>query len=107
MNTPKYDINQIVYLRESAAIGHIEPVKISGMQKRGKDWIYNVFAGTVGAVNAAYYGDRRSLINGSVLYFTEAEFVTEYEALKLTEANLEIQLSKVRSQISSRYPNGD
>ena len=106
MSTPKYDVNQVVYLRESAALGHIEPVKISGMQRRGSDWIYNIYAGTIGATNAAYYGDRRSLVNGSVLYFTEAEFVTEYEALMLTKANLEIQLEKINAQITSRYPDG-
>lgn len=107
MDIPKYDINDIVYLRESAALGFLEAVRINGLTKRDNDWVYSIYAGTVGAANANLYGDRRSLINGSLLYFTENEFVTEYEAMVLTKANLERQLDSIDRQIQSKYPNGD
>ena len=105
--TPKYDINDIVYLRESAALGFIEPVRISGLSKRGDEWLYSVYAGIAGAVSASLYGDRRSHVQGNVLLFTENEFVTEYEALFLTKVNLERQLSNINKQIQSKYPNGN
>lgn len=105
--TPKFDINDIVYLRESAALGFLEPVRISGISKNGTEWIYSVYAGLAGAASASLYGDRRSLVHGNVLLFTENEFVTEYEAMLLSKANLEKQLNGINRQIQSKFPNGD
>lgn len=104
---PKYDINDIVYLRESAALGFLEPVRISGISKKGDEWIYSVYAGIAGAASASLYGDRRSHIHNNVLLFTENEFVSEYDALVLTKVNLERQLSNIQKQINSKYPNGN
>jgi hypothetical protein len=97
-------MNDIIYLRESAALGFMEAVRISGIYQRGSEWLYTIYAGIAGAANANYYGDRRTLVNGSILHFTESELVSEYDALMLTKANLERQLSKVEQQINTKYP---
>lgn len=46
------------------------------------------------------------MTEANFLNFTEDEFVTECEALTLTQANLQNQLDKVKSQKESKYPNG-
>jgi hypothetical protein len=104
---PAYEINDIVYLRESAALGFLEPVRISGISKRGLEWVYSVYAGVAGAVSAGLYGDRRSYVHGGELLFTESEFVTEYQAMTLSKTILERQLENVNKLILSKYPNGD
>jgi hypothetical protein len=104
MATPKYNINDIIYLRESAALGFLEAVRISGVYKKGAEWLYTIYAGIAGAANANYYGDRRTLVNGSILHFTESELISEYDALLLTKANLQRQLDKIEQQINTKYP---
>lgn len=104
MATPKYNINDIIYLRESAALGFLEAVRISGVYKKGEEWLYTIYAGVIGAANANYYGDRRTLVNGSILHFTESELISEYDALLLTKANLQRQLDKIEQQINTKYP---
>jgi len=104
-NAPKYDIGNVVYLRESAALGFLEPARISGISRRGPDWIYSIYVGLAGSTSANLFGDRRSMVHNNTLFFTEEEFVTELEALQLTKSNLERQLNSVNQQITSKYPS--
>ena len=98
---PKYEVGDVVYLRESAAIGHLEAVRIAAVLNKGANWIYtvNLYAGSPTAV--AQYGDRIMQVNGATVYYDEGEFVSLCEALSLAEANLTLQLQKVQQQISN------
>lgn len=95
---PKYDVADVVYLRESAAIGSLEAVKISGIHKSANGWLYTVTAGTVGAVAPPVYGDRISGISGATLYYSEDELITLCDALVLREANALEQFRTARAQ---------
>ena len=86
MSNPVYDIGQVVYLRESAAMGFLEAVKISGLYKTNAGWTYTIESRSAQPSAAATYGDRISFANNSTLYLSEGEFVTVCEALDLAEA---------------------
>lgn len=104
---PTYSIGDVVYLKESAALGFLEAVTISGIyrsnnpgmvQWAGDVWLYTVQAGRSRPTSVAMYGDRRSLISGATLYYGETEFVLICDALDMVEANLTKQLDQVRAQ---------
>jgi hypothetical protein len=106
-------LNEVVYIRESAAIGFLEPVRISGIHQKGSEWTYTIHIGSIGASSPWMTGDRRSLVHNSVLYFTENEFVTRQEAMQLTKSSLERKLTDIKKQIpddeqdpESRGPQG-
>ena len=98
---PLFNIGDIVYLRESAALGYLEAVRISGITKTRVGWIYTVSARTPGPIAVAHHGDRINSVAGSVLYFTESEFVLVCDALDLAEANVKRQLDKIQAQKAS------
>lgn len=103
---PLYNINDIVYLRESAALGFLEAVRVSGITRTQSTWLYTVYAGRMGAVAPTHFGDRTSLTEANFINFTEDEFISECEALSLSVANLQRQLDSVKAQKDSKYPNG-
>jgi len=105
-NTPLYKINDVVYLRESAALGFLEAVRISGISKINSSWLYTVHAGRMGAIAPTHFGDRISMTQGNILNFTEDEFVSEYDAMALSQANLQRQLDKIKLQKDTKYPLG-
>ena len=101
IETPLYDVGDVVYLKESAAMGFLEAVAISGITRNRGIWSYAIsFAGS-GPTAPSYYGDRVSSTQHKLLYFTETEFVTKCDALALAKANLELQLSSIQAQINS------
>jgi len=97
---PKYKIDDVVYLRSSAVIGFLEAAKISSMQTYQGQWIYTIYAGGPSVVPNSTYGDRKSLLDKSTLYFTESEFVTLCEALPMMRAHLQDRLDKVEEAIT-------
>ena len=103
---PLYKNNDVVYLKESAALGFLEAVRISGVARINSTWLYTVYAGRMGAIAPSHFGDRISLTEANILNFTEDEFVNECEALTLSEANLQNQYDKVKAQKESKYPSG-
>ncbi|MDB4490060.1 hypothetical protein N9045_00950 [bacterium] len=103
---PLYNINDIVYLRESAALGFLEAVRVSGITRTQSTWLYSVYAGRMGAVAPTHFGDRISLTEANFINFTEDEFISECEALSLSVANLQRQLDSVKAQKESKYPGG-
>jgi hypothetical protein len=98
---PLYDIDDILYLRESAALGFLEPVKISSMTLSRQGWVYQVSAKISGARAPSTSGDRISLVTGNLLYFGESEFVDQCDALALVEANLQAALDRIQAQRAS------
>jgi hypothetical protein len=98
MSNPQYAINDVVYLRESAALGYIEAVRISGVANSNGSWIYTVSSRISQPRHATVYGDRISFVNGATLYFTEDEFVTLCEALNLAEDCFTRALAAIQTQ---------
>jgi hypothetical protein len=97
-STPLYDEGDVVYLKESAALGFLEPARISAIFKRNGQWLYTVKMGAGDPNPVAHYGDRIHMVRGSVVYFTEDEFVLLCDALDLAEANAQKQLDNIQSQ---------
>ncbi len=100
MDAPLYEEGDTVYLRESAAIGFLEAVIISGIRRGDNKWLYSVQAG-ISQRNATHYGDKISFVNGAQLLFTEEEFVPLCTALDLAEANLQRQLADIQRRKAS------
>jgi hypothetical protein len=100
-NPPLYDVNDTVYLKESAALGHLEAVTISGIISRGDSWLYSIYVSRGNPVAVAHYGDRITATHSATLYFTEDEFVLLCDALNLAEANAQIRLANIQAQKSS------
>ena len=101
INPPLYNVNDTVYLRESAALGHLEAVSISGIYSRSDSWMYTILVARPGVTGVAHYGDRITVTNASTLYFTEDEFVLLCDALDLAEANAQAQLARIQAQRST------
>lgn len=102
ISQPLYEPGDIVYLRESAALGFLEAVQINGLMYGPNGWLYTVRSKASQPMAFTHYGDRVSLVNGSVLYFSEDEFVTVCDAQVLVEANLQAQLDRIKAQRSSQ-----
>lgn len=94
--TPKYTERDVVYLKESAALGFLEAVTISGVMKNNGKWLYTINVSA--APMTTLYGDKRSLVHGNTLYFSEDEFVLMCDALDLAEAHAQRVLDKVKAQ---------
>jgi hypothetical protein len=97
--SPKYAIGDVVYLRESAALGFLEAVKVNGIHL-GRDsdgWLYTVNA-SLSPPSAGAYMDRRSHVSTQILYYGEDEFVTHCDALVLAEANARVAYEKLKAQ---------
>ncbi len=100
MNAPIYNVGDVVYLRESAALGFLEPVKINGMQEYRGAWVYTIQATQPSPGYPASFGDRISLTNGGTLFFSENEFVDQCTALTLAESNATAKLAAIQAQKS-------
>lgn len=104
MKKPLYNINDVVYIKESAAIGHLEAVRMSGIHMYNNEWVYTITVGSSNLKSPALYGDRVSQISTETLYFAENEFVTICDALILAEANALRALQKIQLQRASLCP---
>jgi len=105
MQTPTYAPGDVVYLRESAAIGHLEAVAISGLSYYNGTWLYTIRAGRLMPTSIPQYGDRVSMVNGQSLQFSEAELISNCEALELAEANAILTLNRIQTQRANLCPN--
>jgi hypothetical protein len=96
-NAPTFTRGDMAYLRESAAIGNLEAVRISGVQLGPNDtWIYSYTTGTASIrTGRATFGDRRSFTNGQVIWVDASELITYCDALHLSIANLQAQLNSL------------
>ncbi len=102
--TPAYDIGDKAYIRESAAIGFLEAVVISGVVRgQFNNWLYTYRAGVSRPVPSQTYGDRRSLVTGASLYLDESELIAYPEALRLIEANLQASLDRIQA-LRANFP---
>lgn len=98
MIAPAYAIGDIKYIKESAALGFLEAVKISGVRLENNVWLYNISAGVKQPLAPSLYGDRTSIINGNILYFTEDELIDECQALTLAEQRAQQVLDDIQAR---------
>ena len=100
---PIFNVDDVVYLRESAALGFLEALKIGEIRSSADNyvWLYGIAAKTSGVQVPAQFGDRINLAPEATLYFTEEELVTVCDALTLSEENLKRQLASIQLQKSS------
>ncbi len=114
-DVPKHDIGDVIYLRESAALGFLEAMRVGGISKNDSVWIYSLVANQLQPNQASIYGDRiystygRGQIHsssGAPLYFTEDEFLTLCEALVLIRNSLQSRLLTIESQIADLCSEG-
>lgn len=105
MQPPKYQPGDVLYLRESAAIGHLEAVTIGGLTFYNGKWVYAIKAGNLNPTPVAQYGDKISMVNGQLLQFSEEELIPICEALGLAETNAERNLEKIRAQRAGLCPD--
>ena len=94
-NSPKFNIGDLLYIRESAALGFLEPVKIRTILKNSSGWLYTINAGMSGPNVPQIYGDRRLFVNGATLYLDETELISYCDALQLSIANAQANLNKL------------
>jgi hypothetical protein len=97
---PLYRINDIVYLRESAAIGSIEALRITDVSSYQNTWVYKVASSINSPRAPSTFGDRISHVTGAVLYYTQSEFCDLCTALNIAKDVLEKRLQVIEDQIS-------
>jgi 2-keto-4-pentenoate hydratase len=83
VSTPAYTIDDVVYLKESAGIGFLEAMRVSGVQLNAGGWVYSVSVAPAYPMRAGTYGDRRLLMTGTTIYYSEDELLQYCDALQL------------------------
>ena len=101
---PLYSYGTVVYFKESAALGFIEAIRISGVHQGINGWMYSINT-AMGPGSPGGFQDRRSLVNTQVLYYSEDEFVTLRDAYLLAEANAKLTYDKLKAQRQSLFPD--
>ncbi len=101
MSTPNYSPGDIVYLKESASIGMLETMMVSGVHLTSAGWLYTFRTRRAQPTIPTTFGDRISFTTGAVLYFSEDEMLTKCEALALAEAAIQRSLTAIQLQQQS------
>jgi len=111
---PKFNINDVAYLRESAVLGHIEGYKVGSIAfSSTRELVYTVnVIGKAGKTQT--FGDRithkgsiSSFDNtalrhlGHIITFFESELVSYCEALELARDTTAIRLAQLNSLLES------
>jgi hypothetical protein len=105
LEAPTYSPGDVVYLRESAALGFLEAVQISGLVYSNGMWLYSIQAKVGNPQAPATYGDRITAVHGKTIFFTQNELVDVCEALRLAEANAQRNLDRLQAQRASLCPS--
>lgn len=101
MNSPTYNINDVVYLKESAAKGFLEAVRIAGVSLGRSGWIYTVSFNASRPINSPTYGDRIVSNTSSAVYYTADEFLDHCSALTLMLNYHQSAVDKITAQIEA------
>jgi len=98
---PTYDTNDVVYLRESAAIGRIEAARISGVVRGKESWLYTITFGASSPTAPAIRGDRIGHVVPKTVFYSEDELISLCEALEIAEAQAQSALDLIQAQRAS------
>ncbi len=104
MSNPKYEVGEVLYIKESAALGFLEAIRISGIHSGQNGWMYTINAG-MSPPSVGGYQDRRSMISTQTLYFTEDEFLPICDAVVLVEANAKAAYERAKLQRQQFCPD--
>ncbi len=100
----KYNPGDVVYLRESAALGQLEAVKISGAHLGQNGWMYSINS-SLSPPSMGGAMERRSQISTQTVYYTEDEFLVLCDALVLVETNAKASYDRAKAQRQSFCPD--
>lgn len=97
----KFGINEVVYLRESALLGYLEPLKISRgwYDPKSSRNVYS-FIFKKSRPNVQISGDAIDLLSSKSIKLFEQDLVTFKEALSLKYNSLNRELTKTNQQLS-------
>ena len=98
-NAPRWSINDIVYLRESAAIGFIEGYRITNIKfdPSYNRWLYEAAIKHRGTEPNTVI-DLHNLRRSEVLTLAENDLVSQTEALDIAIANTEQRLNYLKNK---------
>ena len=92
-----YNVDDVVYLRESAAIGFLEAYTVSHIHiGQGGKVAYELSCG-ISPQTTTTFGERITHKTRPVLSFNESELVTKDEAIDLAITNHERQIAALTS----------
>ena len=103
--TPKYGINDLVYLETSARVGFLEAYKVSNLVRNRGRWLYTISV-TQKPPAETTVGGMVDLKTEKTLWFDEAELIGFHEALLLVQNSLELKLSRVNALLNKYFPEG-
>jgi len=100
---PIFDINDVVYLRESAVAGFIERYQISSIRydNSSSQWVYAIDIKQRGPAHSTVL-DRVDLTARSTLEFRQSELLTFCEAMEIAIIESEKRLERLRITYSQR-----
>ena len=101
MAAPKYQIGDVIYIKASAQIGHLESFKITEiLQVKKTRWLYRVAISSNPPISQTV-GDRNSLKHGGTLVFDESDLLTFCEAQIIIVQNLELRLLTAKAKLKT------
>jgi hypothetical protein len=97
---PEYNVGDVVYLRSSAAIGRLDPFKISGIKQTQQGrWIYRIDIFKKPPHRQLLGDTYDGRLSEPSIFYTSEEFIDQCEGLDLMVYNLERQIASVESQM--------
>jgi len=107
MSAPLFEIEDVVYLVESAKVGSIESYQISGVrQGPSGSWMYRISVAQRPPNGAPTYGDRNTLRRTLDFELSESELTTYCAALDLAEIAAMSNLAAIRSLKAAHCTDG-
>lgn len=99
--TPRYGIHEVVYFRESAMLGYLEPAKVYGITYDPKlNKTFYTFVYKKRPPNNQIAGDAIDLKSAKSISVVEEELLTYAEALAIKKTYLTAELEKTDAQIA-------
>jgi len=105
MSTPRWQVDDLVYLEASARIGFLESYKVSNVVSNRGRWIYTINIEQKPPAETTVM-DFNDLKNTRMLWFGENELISFEDALYLVKHSLELKLNKVNALINKYFPSG-
>jgi hypothetical protein len=89
---PKYDVDEQVWLRESAVIGHLEPYRVANivLDREHGNWLYQLNVLDDRPLNTFNAAENRNSV-----YVEEFDLLTYCEAIDLVRSQVTAELNKL------------
>lgn len=97
MANPKFNVDEVVYLTESAKVGSIESYKVSGVrQDPSGAWLYRISIPRRPPNSNMTYGDRNALRRDLDFELSEDELTTFCNAVEIALVAAENNANRIR-----------